>query len=143
ICASMGFAFVMKYILCDKHLVALLTKPLRNAEFILIPVTTVLNYFINIAIPSAAGCSAAVGSTLIPFLMALDVSPAMAGAAVFAGSFGGVLSPGSAHNIYVADFVKKTVEGYTVHDIIKVHIPSAFTALAIVVVILTIVAILF
>ena len=67
----------------------------------------------------------------------------MAGAAVFAGTFGSVLSPGSAHNIYVADLVKKTVEGYTVQDIIKVQIPSAFTALAIVVVMLTIVAILF
>ena len=143
ICASMGFAFVMKYTMCDKHLVALLTKPLKNVGFILIPVTTVLTYFINIAIPSAAGCSAAVGATLIPLLMASGVRPAMAGAAVFAGTFGSVLSPGSAHNIYVADLVKKTVEGYTVQDIIKVQIPSAFTALAIVVVMLTIVAILF
>ena len=129
--------------MCDKHLVALLTKPLKNVGFILIPVTTVLTYFINIAIPSAAGCSAAVGATLIPLLMASGVRPAMAGAAVFAGTFGSVLSPGSAHNIYVADLVKQTVEGYTVQDIIKVQIPSAFTALAIVVVMLTIVAILF
>ena len=37
ICASMGFAFVMKYTMCDKHLVALLTKPLKNVGFILIP----------------------------------------------------------------------------------------------------------
>ena len=107
ICASMGFAFVMKYTMCDKHLVALLTKPLKNVGFILIPVTTVLTYFINIAIPSAAGCSAAVGATLIPLLMASGVRPAMAGAAVFAGTFGSVLSPGSAHNIYVADLVKR------------------------------------
>lgn len=143
ICASMGFAFVMKYTMCDKHLVALLTKPLKNVGFILIPVTTVLTYFINIAIPSAAGCSAAVGATLIPLLMASGVRPAMAGAAVFAGTFGSVLSPGSAHNIYVTDLVKKTVEGYTVQDIIMVQVPSAFTALAIVVVTLIIVAILF
>lgn len=110
ICASMGFAYVMKVTKCDQHLVLLLTKPMRNIGFLLIPATFVLTYFINIAIPSAAGCSAAVGATMIPLLMASGVRPAMAGAAVFAGTFGGVLSPGSAHNIFVTDMVKKQMK---------------------------------
>ena len=42
ICASMGFAFVMKYTKCDQHLVTLLTRPLRNIGFVLIPMTTIL-----------------------------------------------------------------------------------------------------
>ena len=143
ICASMGFAFVMKYTKCDQHLVTLLTRPLRNIGFVLIPMTTILTYFINIAIPSAAGCSAVVGATLIPLLMASGVHPAMAGAAVLAGTFGGVLSPGSAHNIYVTDLVKKSIETYTVQDVIKVQIPSAFIALAIVLVVMMVMAVVF
>lgn len=143
ICASMGFAFVMKYTKCDQHLVTLLTRPLRNIGFVLIPMTTILTYFINIAIPSAAGCSAVVGATIMPLLMASGVHPAMAGAAVLAGTFGSVLSPGSAHNIYVTDLVKKSIETYTVQDVIKVQIPSAFIALAIVLVVMMMMAVVF
>lgn len=144
ICASMGFAFVMKYTKCDQHLVQLLTKPIKNLGFILIPLTTILTYFINIAIPSAAGCSAAVGATLIPLLMASGVRPAMAAAAVFAGTFGSVLSPGSSHNIFVTDLVIKSGNAaYTVQDVIKVQMLSAFISLAIVVVAISIMAIIF
>jgi hypothetical protein len=45
---------------------------------------------INIAISSAAGCTAAVGVVLIPAMMAAGIHPAMAGAAVFAGTWGGL-----------------------------------------------------
>ena len=128
ICASMGFAYVMKVTKCDQHLVLLLTKPMKNIGFFLIPATFVLTYFINIAIPSAAGCSAAVGATMIPLLMASGIRPAMAGAAVFAGTFGGVLSPGSAHNIFVTDMVKKSNEAFTVQDVIGVQFPNAVAA---------------
>ena len=82
ICSSMGFAYVMKYTQCDTHLVHLLTKPLGGLKFFLIPVATVITFFINIAIPSAAGCAAAVGATLIPVLKSAGVRPATAGAAI-------------------------------------------------------------
>ncbi len=144
ICASMGFAFVMKFTKCDQHLVNALTKPLGNIGFFLIPMVTLLTYMINIAIPSAAGCSAAVGATLIPLLMASGVRPAMAGAAVFAGVFGSVLSPGNAHNIFVTEMVVKSGNaGYTVQDVIKVQMPSAFVALGIVLVCITLMAFVF
>lgn len=143
ICASMGFAYVMKVTKCDQHLVLLLTKPMKNIGFLLIPATFVLTYFINIAIPSAAGCSAAVGATMIPLLMASGVRPAMAGAAVFAGTFGGVLSPGSAHNIFVTDMVKKTNEAYTVQDVIGVQFPNAVTAGIVVLIVISLTAIIF
>ena len=135
ICASMGFAYVMKVTKCDQHLVLLLTKPMKNIGFFLIPATFVLTYFINIAIPSAAGCSAAVGATMIPLLMASGIRPAMAGAAVFAGTFGGVLSPGSAHNIFVTDMVKKSNEA--------LQFPNAVAAVIIVLIVLSIIAIIF
>lgn len=141
ICASMGFAFVMKFTGCDRALVNLLTRPLGNIGFLLIPIVVALTYFINIAIPSAAGCSAAVGATLIPVMMAAGVKPEMAGAAVFAGTFGGVLSPGSAHNVFVADMVKAHNPSYTVQDVIGVQFPSAITALIVVLIVISITAI--
>ena len=141
ICASMGFAFVMKFTECDRALVNLLTRPLGNIGFLLIPIVVALTYFINIAIPSAAGCSAAVGATLIPVMMAAGVKPEMAGAAVFAGTFGGVLSPGSAHNVFVADMVKAHNPSYTVQDVIGVQFSSAITALIVVLIVMSITAI--
>ena len=141
ICASMGFAFVMKFTECDRALVNLLTRPLGNIGFLLIPIVVALTYFINIAIPSAAGCSAAVGATLIPVMMAAGVKPEMAGAAVFAGTFGGVLSPGSAHNVFVADMVKAHNPSYTVQDVIGVQFSSAITALIVVLIAISITAI--
>ena len=141
ICASMGFAFVMKFTGCDRALVNLLTRPLGNIGFLLIPIVVALTYFINIAIPSAAGCSAAVGATLIPVMLAAGVKPEMAGAAVFAGTFGGVLSPGSAHNVFVADMVKAHNPSYTVQDVIGVQFSSAITALIVVLIVMSITAI--
>ncbi len=141
ICASMGFAFVMKFTECDRALVNLLTRPLGNIGFLLIPIVVALTYFINIAIPSAAGCSAAVGATLIPVMMAAGVKPEMAGAAVFAGTFGSVLSPGSAHNVFVADMVKAHNPSYTVQDVIAVQFSSAITALIVVLIVISITAI--
>ena len=141
ICASMGFAFVMKFTGCDRALVNLLTRPLGNIGFLLIPLVVALTYFINIAIPSAAGCSAAVGATLIPVMMAAGVKPEMAGAAVFAGTFGGVLSPGSAHNVFVTDMVKAHNPSYTVQDVIAVQFSSAITALIVVLIVISITAI--
>jgi len=141
ICASMGFAFVMKFTGCDRALVNLLTRPLGNIGFLLIPLVVALTYFINIAIPSAAGCSAAVGATLIPVMMAAGVKPEMAGAAVFAGTFGSVLSPGSAHNVFVADMVKAHNPSYTVQDVIGVQFSSAITALIVVLIVISITAI--
>lgn len=141
ICASMGFAFVMKFTECDRALVNLLTRPLGNIGFLLIPIVVALTYFINIAIPSAAGCSAAVGATLIPVMMAAGVKPEMAGAAVFAGTFGSVLSPGSAHNVFVADMVKAHNPSYTVQDVIGVQFSSAITALIVILIVMSITAI--
>ncbi|NLK66543.1 MAG: C4-dicarboxylate transporter DcuC [Campylobacteraceae bacterium] len=142
ICASMGFAFVLKYTKCDQQLVNALTKPLGNIGFFLIPMVTALTFFINIAIPSAAGCAAAVGTTLIPLLMASGVKPAMAAAAVFAGTIGSTLSPGLSHNIFMTDMVVKAGNAaYTVQDAISVQIPNALTALGISLVTMSIVAI--
>ena len=80
ICGSMGFAFVASYTQCDRSLVHYLASPIRGLGIFLLPVCTTITFFINIAIPSAAGCAAAVGSTLIPVMLRAGIKPAAAAA---------------------------------------------------------------
>ncbi|QIM68830.1 C4-dicarboxylate transporter DcuC [Basfia succiniciproducens] len=138
ICSSMGFAYVMKYTQCDTHLVHLLTKPLGGLKFFLIPVATVITFFINIAIPSAAGCAAAVGATLIPILKSAGVRPATAGAAILAGTFGSMMSPGSSHSAMISEMSKLTIT-----EVNLTHAPYTMVAGAIGAVMLTLLALFF
>ena len=94
IIAVMGFAMVMKATECDKHLINLLIKPLRKAGAFLIPGSVLVTFFINISITSSAGCSAAVGSILIPLMMAAGIHPAISGACIYAGTYGAMFNPG-------------------------------------------------
>lgn len=116
ICSSMGFAFAASYTQCDRSLVHYLATPVRGLGIFLIPVCTVITFFVNIAIPSAAGCAAAVGSTLIPVMLRAGIKPAAAAAAVLAGTIGSYLSPGTSHNPYVAKMA-----GMEVMDFIGFH----------------------
>ena len=68
----------------------------------MIPGAVLVTFFINIALPSAAGCAAAVGVLLIPSLIYSGVHPAMAASAVFLGTWGSVMSPGLMFNPQVA-----------------------------------------
>ncbi|MFO7274124.1 MAG: C4-dicarboxylate transporter DcuC [Bacillota bacterium] len=137
ICSVMGFAYVMKLTRCDQHLVHAVANTVARARAILIPATTIATFLINIALPSAAGCSAAVGAVLIPILMASGVHPAVAAAAVLAGTFGSVLSPGSAHINMVAE-----MSGASVVETIATVTPATIVAGLIGAVILTILAFL-
>lgn len=118
ICASMGFAYVSSYTRCDQHLVHLLSKPIRGLGIFLVPICTFVTMVINIAIPSASGCAAAVGSTLIPVMLRAGIRPAMAAASVMMGTAGGVFSPGSAHNAYIAK-----ISNMEIMDLIALHTP--------------------
>ena len=122
ICSSMGFAMVMKYTKCDLNLVQILSKPLSKLGFFLIPMAVLVTYTINIAIPSAAGCAAAVGATLIPLLISSRVHPAIAGSAVLCGTIGSLLSPGLSHNPFVAE-----MSHLNVVDLIIRHSPYSIT----------------
>ncbi len=126
ICASMGFAYVSSYTKCDQHLVALLSKPIRGLGIFLIPVCTAVTMFVNVAIPSASGCAAAVGSTLIPVMLRAGIKPAAAAAAVMMGTYGGVISPGSAHNVYIAK-----ISNMEIMDFIALHLPFSCVIYAI------------
>ncbi|MFV0636879.1 C4-dicarboxylate transporter DcuC [Mitsuokella sp.] len=103
ICTVMGFSYVMRLTTCDQHLVQSISGLLKKGRAILVPISFFLTWWISLAIPSASGCSAAVGSILIPTLIAAGVHPAMAAATVLAGTWGSAISPGNAHNPFVAD----------------------------------------
>lgn len=131
----MGFAYVMKLTQCDAHLVHLLAGVLRKFKPILIPGTVMVTFLINIALPSAAGCAAAVGAIMIPTLISAGIHPAVAGAAIFAGTIGSVLSPGATHNPFVAKLANMDVL-----SVIAVHSTTTITAALIGAAVLTLLA---
>ncbi|MFA5026354.1 MAG: C4-dicarboxylate transporter DcuC [Candidatus Methylomirabilota bacterium] len=112
----MGFAAVMELTGCNAHLVKMLTDPLLKVRMVLVPGAMLVTFLINTAISSAAGCTAAVGVILIPAMMAAGIHPAMAGAAVFAGTWGSVFSPGSPHPAMIAK-----IANVSVIDVILAH----------------------
>lgn len=138
ICSVMGFAYVMKLTECDTHLVHLLAGFLRRWRFILIPGTVVVTFIVNIALPTAAGCAAAVGIVLIPTLIKAGIHPVIAASAVLAGTWGSVLNPGTVHNPFIAKLANTDVMA-----VISGHFPAAAAGLAVVAISLTFVAILF
>ncbi len=136
VCSCMGFAWCMKYTGCDKHLVVAIGKVLKKMGFLLIPGATLATFVVNIAIPSAAGCSAAVGVIFIPILMAAGVHPAMAAAAVKSGTYGSMLNPGLVHNGVIAKLA-----GTQITDVIGNHMMATVAGVIVAAVVLTVVAI--
>lgn len=136
ICTVMGFSYVMKLTECDKHLVTSLSGILNKGKMILIPLAVLLTWWINIAIPSAAGCAAAVGSIMIPTLIGAGVHPAMAGSAVLAGTWGSAISPGNSHNPFVSKLADTDIM-----TVILNEAPAAIIASLVVVVALTVISV--
>ena len=136
VCSCMGFAWCMKYTGCDKHLVVAIGKVLKKMGFLLIPGATLATFVVNIAIPSAAGCSAAVGVLFIPILMAAGVHPAMAAAAVKSGTYGSMLNPGMVHNGVIAKLA-----GVQITDVIGNHMMATVAGVLVAAAVLTVVAI--
>ena len=136
VCSCMGFAWCMKYTGCDKHLVVAIGKVLKKMGFLLIPGATLATFVVNIAIPSAAGCSAAVGVIFIPILMAAGVHPAMAAAAVKSGTYGSMLNPGLVHNGVIAKLA-----GTQITDVIGNHMMATVAGAIVAAVVLTVIAI--
>ncbi len=109
ICSATGFAYCVTYTECDRSLVHYLARPIRNIGIILVPMSTIITFFINIAIPSAVGVGAVVGTTLIPIMMRAGIKPAAAAAAILMGTTGSLLSPGLSHNPFVAEMAHMSV----------------------------------
>ena len=123
---AIGFTAIIKMARCDEHLVRLVVGPLLAMRVVIIPAATVATLMLSTAITSAAGITAAVGVVLIPAMIALGIHPAMAAAAVFAGTWGGAFSPGSPHPALIGDISKTPViEVIVAH--LHASIPAALT----------------
>lgn len=136
-CSSMGFALVMRFTGCDKHLINFLAKILTKVNVLIIPGVVLATYAVNIALPSAAGTAAAAGAIFIPIMMGAGVHPAMAAAAVKCGTYGSMLNPGLAHNPFVAK-----IAGVDVMDVIAFHYHANIASLIIAAIAITAIAFL-
>lgn len=124
VCSVMGFALVMKFTQCDKHLINFMAKGLSKVRPLLIPGVVLATYAVNVALPSAAGTAAAAGAIFVPLMMSAGVHPAMAAAAVKCGTYGSMLNPGLAHNPFVAK-----IAGVSVMDVISFHYKANIASL--------------
>ena len=138
ICTVMGFSYVMKLTGCDQHLVHSISGLLKKGKAILVPLSFLLTWWIGLALPSASGLSAAVGAILIPTLIAAGVHPAMAAATVLAGTWGTAISPGNAHNPFVADLA-----GTDMMTVIIYETPASIIASLVCAAVLTAYAVVF
>ena len=136
VCSCMGFAWCMKYTGCDKHLVLAIGKVLKKMGFLLIPGATLATFVVNIAIPSAAGCSAAVGVIFIPIMMSAGIHPAMAAAAVKSGTYGSMLNPGLVHNAVIAKLANTQITA-----VIGNHMMATVAGVVVAAVVLTVLSI--
>lgn len=66
VCSVMGFAMVVRFTGCDKHLINAMASVISKVRFFLIPGVVICTYLVNIALPSAAGTAAAAGPTPAP-----------------------------------------------------------------------------
>lgn len=134
-CSSMGFALVMRFTGCDKHLINFLAKVLTKVHFLIIPGVVLATFAVNMALPSAAGTAAAAGAIFIPIMMGAGIHPAMAAAAVKCGTYGSMLNPGLAHNPFVAK-----IAGVGVMDVIAFHYKANLASLVIAAITITVIA---
>ena len=138
ICSSLGFAAVVSMTRCDVHLVGLLVKPLGKIGFWLLPACMLVASCVAVAIPSAAGCAAALGPTMIPLMVRAGFHPAIAGAAIIGSISPSTLSPGSSHNVFIAKLADMEVM-----DLIVQFAPNILTLCALNIIMVTLMIFVF
>ncbi len=102
VCSAVGFGFVMQETGCMRHLEAFACRGLRKIGIFVVPAVTLSTFALNSVLLSAANTAAAVGIVLIPLLIKSGVRPALAAAALAAGTFGSLLNPALHNNSFVA-----------------------------------------
>jgi DcuC family C4-dicarboxylate transporter len=97
ICSAMGFAYALRHTGCDRHLVRLLTRPLRRVRPLLVPGVVLVGFLVNIPVISQTSTAVCLGAVVVPLMRAAGVSPLTTGACILLGaSIGGeLLNPGA------------------------------------------------
>jgi DcuC family C4-dicarboxylate transporter len=110
ICTAMGFAYVLRFTGCDKHLVHLLMKPVQRVRFLLIPGTVVVGFLVNIPVVSQSSTAVTIGPVAVPVLLAARFTPATVGSVLLLGSSvgGELLNPGAPE---LRTVIEKSEEG--------------------------------
>lgn len=90
LCTVVGFTYVTAYTKCDVNFVNIMSKFVSRGKHFLIPSAVIIAYIASLALPSAAGATAAVGALVIPLLVAAGIHPIIAAASVFVGTWGDV-----------------------------------------------------
>ena len=98
ICASLGYAYVLKATGCDREMVRVLLRPLQRAKWLLIPGGCLVGFVTNTAITSQTAVAATVGPILVPLMQAAGFHPLIAAATLVLGCSGGgnLFNPGDA-----------------------------------------------
>jgi DcuC family C4-dicarboxylate transporter len=97
ICTAMGFAYVLRHTECDRHLVRLLTHPLRSARVILVPGVVLAGFLVNVPVISQTSTVVCLGAVVVPLMRAARMTDRTIGASMLLGaSLGGeLLNPGA------------------------------------------------
>lgn len=97
ICSAMGFAYVLRHTECDRHLVRLLTRPLRSAQVFLVPGVVLAGFLVNIPVISQTSTVVCLGAVVVPLMRAARMTDRTIGASILLGaSIGGeLLNPGA------------------------------------------------
>lgn len=97
ICTAMGFAYVLRHTGCDRHLVRVLTAPLRHVRFVLVPGVVLVGFVVNIPVISQTSTAVCLGPVVVPLMRAAGLRPAVIAACLALGaSVGGeLLNPGA------------------------------------------------
>lgn len=115
VCASAAFAYVTKVTGCQEHLSQGVLKVLqsKSARFAAMPLTMAFAGVVSFALNSGSGTVAALGSVMIPILIAAGYEPAVVAGGLHIATFASVLNPGQSSNAFVAE-----TTGIDVFDII-------------------------
>src|SRR5262249_25370864 len=97
ICTAMGFAYVLRYTGCDRHLVHLLLRPVRRARAARVRGRVLMGFRVNIPVVSQTSTAVTLGAVATPLLLAARIPPLTVGAALLLGSSigGELLNPGA------------------------------------------------
>jgi DcuC family C4-dicarboxylate transporter len=103
ICSAMGYAFVLRASGSDREMVRLLIKPIRRVRWLIVPGGCLVGFITNMAITSQTGAAAAVGTILVPLMLAARFHPAIAAATLVLGCSGGgnLMNPGDADTVAI------------------------------------------
>jgi DcuC family C4-dicarboxylate transporter len=132
-----AFTSVAKETGCTGAFVNVFADSLASWGPLLVPVTVLAAFLTNMVLVSATASGLAVGLVFLPLLESAGIDSALAAAAILAGTWGAVLSPGSKHAVLIAQATNRAQSGAAASsvqamDIVRGHVRLVVPMLAVV-----------